>query len=115
MLDYSLIGLRIKETRNWRKVSQAQLAEMSELSVSFISNIETGRKKASLKSLIAIADVMDTTVDMLLGIGRSYKTEELHTDFLLLINDCTPYEKCILFDQIRALKASLRNNRHMLN
>jgi len=50
-------------------------------SVSYISDIETGRKTANLKSLIAIADVMDTTVDMLLGRNHNYKTGEFHTDF----------------------------------
>ena len=35
--DYSIIGRRIKEARMERKISQEELAEKMEISVSFIS------------------------------------------------------------------------------
>lgn len=37
--DYNMIGMRIKELRKERNVSQAQLAEKTGLSVSFIKEI----------------------------------------------------------------------------
>ena len=55
-IDYVLIGKRVKETRAQMKVSQATLAEMTGLSVTYISHIETAYKKASLTSLVSIAN-----------------------------------------------------------
>ena len=62
-VDYVLIGKRIKETRKKMHASQAELAEMTGLSVPYISNIETAYKKASLSSLISIANAAGISVD----------------------------------------------------
>ena len=57
-VDFMLIGRRVKEIRKQLRVTQAQLAEMTDLSISYISHIETAQKKASLDSLVRIADAL---------------------------------------------------------
>ena len=64
--DYSLIALRVKEYRTAKQMSQAELAEHTDMSTPFISYIETAKKKASLKSLWRIAQALGTTVDAFL-------------------------------------------------
>ena len=44
-LNFKLIGLRVKESRLQKRMSQAELAERTDLSVSFISHIETENKR----------------------------------------------------------------------
>ena len=63
--NYRLIARLVKEKRMAMKMTQAQLAELVDLSTRFISHIETGRKKASLNSLFKIAVAFDTTLDVL--------------------------------------------------
>ena len=115
MINYVVIGRRIVEKRKLKKISQAKLAEMANLSVPYISFIENAKKKASLESLASIAEVMDTTIDGLLGSNQRNGYGEYHSDILFLMDDCTDYEKRIIFEQIIALKASLRNNKCLLS
>ena len=65
-LDYTSIGKRIRQKRTEAGISQATLAELADISPQFISHIETGRKEASLPTVLAIAMVLDVSVDWLL-------------------------------------------------
>ena len=64
--NLSLIGSRIKEFRRRAHLTQENLAEYTNLTVQHIGNIETGRKGASIDTLIGIADALGITVDLLL-------------------------------------------------
>ena len=67
MLNYERIGKRVQQLRKMKKLSQADLAELTEMSVSYISHIETAIKKASLESIVRIANALGVTVDQLLN------------------------------------------------
>ena len=115
MINYILIGRRIEETRRLRRLSQAELAELTGLSVSYISFIENAKRKASLQSLVSIAEVMSTTLDALLGGNQNNGNGEYRNEIIILMEDCTHYEKRIIFEQIHSLKTSLRENHCLLN
>lgn len=53
-LDYSDIGKRIRYLRTSKQISQEELAEAAELSVTHISHIETGNTKLSLPTIVKI-------------------------------------------------------------
>ena len=57
-LRYKRVGLNIAFHRKMNGLTQAQLAEMTDLSTAYISQIETNRKVngVSLKALFDIAD-----------------------------------------------------------
>ena len=61
-VNYERIGKRIQELRKLKKMSQADLAEHTGMSVSYISHIETGIKHASLESVVRIANALGITV-----------------------------------------------------
>ena len=65
--DYGLIGKQISFYRHQVGLTQEQLAEARNLSISYLNRIENGRKKASLDVLITIADTLGTTMDNLLS------------------------------------------------
>ncbi len=114
-IDYRLIGKRIRETRKQMKISQAELAELTGLSVSYISNIETGYKKASLTSLISIANAAGISVDELLyGNQESYESD-YHVDADLLAGACDHTEKRFVFLLAEAVVEILRDNRWLLH
>ncbi|TCL60544.1 transcriptional regulator with XRE-family HTH domain [Kineothrix alysoides] len=123
-VNFVLIGKRIKEIRCGQRITQAMLAEMTELSISYISHIETAYKQASLESLIRISDSLGVTVDELLNGNQLYNPTEYQTDIDLLMADCSKYERRFIFEIISATKISLRNigcvihenpNRHKKN
>lgn len=109
-IDFSLIGMRIKEVRKSHNITQAKLAEMTNLSVSYISHIETAQKKASLESLVRIADALEVTVDELLNGNQLYNPTEYQTDIDLIIADCNQSEKRLMYELMQSMKSILRKN-----
>lgn len=83
-LDFALIGSRIREVRIDRHLTQEYLANVTDVNVSHISNIETNKVKVSLTLLVAICNAMNVTVDYILGNEyvaptNAYETELLST------------------------------------
>ena len=64
-INYKRIGEQIKESRRRENMTQATLAELTDMSDTFISRIETGAKRPSLDSIIKIAYVLKTSIDAL--------------------------------------------------
>jgi HTH-type transcriptional regulator, cell division transcriptional repressor len=97
-LDYKKIGMRIKETRLGREVSQEKLAESIGMSKEHISHIECGTTKLSLPTLLKICNALETTPDLLL-IDSVYKSKEyLRDDFARIINDCSELDMRLIFE-----------------
>ena len=70
MLDYTEVGRRIKYYRQKRGLTQEQLAFDIHTSAAYISNIERSIKKPSLQKIILISEVLEISVDELLGSGQ---------------------------------------------
>lgn len=66
-LDFRSIGLKIKEQRQERGVTQEYVANLLDVNPSHISNIECGRAHPSLTSLIKIANILQCSVDCFIG------------------------------------------------
>lgn len=109
-VNYVLIGRRIREVRREQHITQARLAELSGLSTSYMSHIETAYKRPSLESLIHISDSLQVTVDELLNGNQLYNPTEYQTDIDILMADCSHNEKRFIFELISAAKKSLRIN-----
>lgn len=62
-VNYENVGNKIRERRNFLKVTQENLANDINVSVSFISDIENGRRKMSLETMIKISIALKTSLD----------------------------------------------------
>ncbi len=107
-MNYMLIGRRIRECRARKNMSQLELAERAELSATYIGFIENARKHPGLASLIRIANALDTTVDILLTGYQKNDTTQYNGDIAILMEDCSPYEKCIMYTMLASMKSALR-------
>ncbi|MBP2656601.1 MAG: hypothetical protein H6Q73_4170 [Firmicutes bacterium] len=112
-INFKLIGRRLKESRMQKRMSQAELAEKIDMSVSYISHIETAKKRASLESLVRIANVLGITVDCILNGNQTSDPAEYRTDFVQLLEGCTSDEKRIMYEIALAVKKSLCDNKRM--
>ena len=65
-MDIKAIGEKIKQYRKLKGLTQEELAEMVGCNPSHISNIENNYTKASLNTLLAIANSLNTSIDSLL-------------------------------------------------
>lgn len=57
-----LVISNIKYYRNYRKLTQEQLSEISGISKDYLSEIERGKKTPSLKRLIMIANALNIDI-----------------------------------------------------
>lgn len=77
-MDLKLLGLNIKNSRKNMKLTQAQLAEKTNLSTVHISHIEGGSVKMSVDALINICNALNITPnDILWG---QFDTNSYNTD-----------------------------------
>ncbi len=108
MPDYKMIGIRIKARRDHLKRSQEKVAADGGIGVQHLSKIENGSTKLSLPCLIALANALDTTVDLLLMDSVSVSKAEVVMDSESLFADCTFAETFVLREQLIILKKNLR-------
>ena len=69
------IGAKIKQLRRGREMTQEQLAEFMNLSVSAVSQWECDKTMPDIMQLPALANIFEVSADELLGINLA-KTEE---------------------------------------
>ncbi|MCM1184139.1 MAG: helix-turn-helix transcriptional regulator [Roseburia sp.] len=92
-IDYEKLGLRIKETRISRNMTQDNLAQMVDCNVSHISNVENAHTKVSLAALLAIANALDTTIDYLLSDQYTKPENALDSAILKELEKCDNEKK----------------------
>ena len=114
IMNAKLIGKRIKEVRTARKMPQMLLAEKCSISDSYLSYIECGRKTPSLEVIIRIARELDTTVDSLLEGNQNTDTRTYEREIAEVMDDCSPYEKRVLFEMLNSMKVTIRQNRTLI-
>lgn len=99
-INYKKLGKKIKEFRLRNGLSQEQLAEACNLSTSYISYIETGKKKINFSKLEKIAKILDFSIDIL-----PKNIEEF--DFQKLTIDNSNKEKDFLYRVMLHIKTEL--------
>lgn len=114
-LDYKAIGRRIKIARIKAEMTQEKLCEIIDLSNSHMSNIETGTTKASLKTLISIANALGVTLDDLVYDNLIHAPVQLQAEMQQILDLCDPYEKRIIIESSRAVLEALRHNKALKN
>lgn len=75
-MDYMDLGRRVRLKRLQLGWTQERLAKEIGVSTSFIGHVERGSRKASLETLVAMANAMDVSVDMLLYASLRHKRSE---------------------------------------
>lgn len=92
-IDYQKLGMKIKNMRAGRGLTQDMLAEMVSCNTSHISNIENNHTKVSLNVLLAIANALNTSIDYLLSDQYENTSLALDNEILRSIKDCSNDKK----------------------
>lgn len=87
-IDYAKLGLNIKKLRQSKKMTQENLAELIGCNPSHISNIENSYTKASLNTLLSIANILDTSIDYLLLNQYNNQSLALDNEIAKAVADC---------------------------
>ena len=110
-LDYKIIGKRIKEFRLKKQMTQAYLAEKSNIELTTVSHIERATTKVSLPTLVCIANVLEASPDKLIYTNITKNSHISISIIEELLADCTPSEICAIVEIIKTTKSILRNKK----
>ncbi|GHV41025.1 hypothetical protein FACS189490_07160 [Clostridia bacterium] len=103
-IDYEKIGKRIKDNRKRLQFTQATLAEITEVSDVFISNIETGVKRPSMDSLEKIADALEIDIEYLMFGNKTTDLEVRFPEIFTFLNDCNAQQAQAIIAVVSVLK-----------
>lgn len=80
--DYGLMGARIKQARKAKRYTQAQIAEIIDMSSKNFSQIERGETGISISTLISLCKVLEVSSDYIL-FGTTSEKCQSSIDLLL--------------------------------
>ena len=110
-VNYSDIGKRIKEIRLQKEITQEILAEKADVSIPHLSNIEHGKTKLGLPTIVKIANALSVTVDDLMCDSLTRGADIYQNKFSALLSDCSRDEARVITDMAKAMKKSLREGK----
>lgn len=106
-INYKDIGTQIRYERKKQKITQEKLAELCNISIPHMSNIENANTKVSLPVLVDIANALNCTVDQLLCNNLNNNSAANNSIINDILGDCNNSQKAIIMDIIISLKDSL--------
>lgn len=106
-IDYIALGQRIADFRSKKNLSQEELAFSCGVGNKHISNIELGKSKPSLESLIQIANFLNASADDLLVDSLAHSASTADSEIHRLLLDCNAIEQEILTRMVKEMKAIL--------
>lgn len=71
------LGERVKYFRQLSRLTQAQLAEKADLSVNYVSEIETGMASPTLKTLLKLAQALNVEIEELFNFEKRRTSKKL--------------------------------------
>ncbi|MGB3368058.1 MAG: helix-turn-helix transcriptional regulator [Acidaminobacteraceae bacterium] len=95
----TIIGNRITILRTRKGITQKKLAQLSNITEASLSRYENGLREPKISTLIKISDVLDSTVDYLIGktdiengvivnkLTIPEKLRDIRTEYLLIARD----------------------------
>lgn len=101
------IGARLKQARLAKNLTQQQLAEAADISVSFLSNLETGRQAMNIKTLTSLLDILNVSADWLLNNGTDSANHVAAMEIEKELASCTPKERETILRLVLLMKESI--------
>lgn len=96
-------GLRIKELREERNLTQEQLAELMEVEYQTINRIENGIYFTNYKNLEKFAKIFNVSIDSLFNFSHKKSDNELKQEITNWLDNCTRKHLEFVYKTIRAL------------
>ena len=102
-MNYQMLGEKIKKERLNRGLTQEELAEKANLSVSFMGQIERGERKLSVDTLEKIGNTMGTSFDYLLQSSHKVKHDAGLDELLYTVRGRTQNEIRMVIDVAKTI------------
>lgn len=106
--DAHEVGSRLRKARLAKKLSQAEISELSNISLNHISDIEHGKKIMSLNTFVQIIVALQVSADEILRLDIPGIQKIYQMDMNDLMADCTPEESEAMINAARGVKNAMR-------
>ena len=103
------IGARLKQARMAKNLTQPQLAEAADISVSFLSNLENGRQTMNVKTMASLLDILNVSADWLLGNSTDSANHAAALEIEKELSSCTPKERETILRLVLLMKDSIHS------
>lgn len=105
-VDFSKVGLKMKQLRSERSITQEQVAKDLNCTVPFVSNVENNRAKLNLRVLLYYSKLCNVSVDTILDAGRDLppldeKERQLNDEVLNVFRGFSVAEKEKIIKMLR--------------
>lgn len=108
-IDFTKVGLKMKELRNERGISQQTIASDIGATVAFVSNIENNKVKINLRMIIYYANMCNVPIDVIIDAGRKNKryseSDALDQQILKQLQFFSAEEKKKLLEMLQIAKS----------
>ena len=101
------VGKRSQDARKAIGMTQADLADKLDISVSHMSSIETGRANFGVETLMKITEILKVSADNLLRTDIPEVSAIYAGDMDTLLSDCTAEEVESMMTMMRQMKTAL--------
>jgi len=109
------IGARIAQARKKRSISQADLADKAQISVSHMSDIENGKKQIGIEIFIRITEALNVSADWLLRASNDESRKIDTAEIEDLLSDCSAMERQTLIKVIKEVKSAMKKYKDSIN
>lgn len=101
-IDYTAVGRKIREQRKKLNITQEQLAEMCEVSPSYIGHIERGSRNLSMNTAVQLCSVLGIGLDYLF-LESAENTSEITNCINSALSVCSEAQKKSFLKTIKIL------------
>lgn len=105
IIDYNLIGERIRKARKKKGWTQEKLSEEIDVAVAFISRVERG-EQINLKRLAQIGQALDISMEELLLGTAIHSNNYLDKDLYEILMKCTPEKQRLIYNIAKIVAGS---------
>ena len=105
------IGERIRQIREAKGMTQADLSEKAGISLPRISLIELGKTEMKLSTFIRVTEALQVSADSLLRPDTDQGRREYENEFSKIMETCKPHESAAIIRIVREILSVLRNKK----
>lgn len=104
-IDYKELGKRIRAERRKQDLTQEKLAEMSDISDSFMGHIERGGRTLSIETLAKLANALNISIEYIVCGEFNYQPDMLPSEIHDALNKMSGNQRKIFLNIMKTLAA----------
>lgn len=102
-IDYRELGKRIRAERRKQDLTQEQLAEMADISDSFMGHIERGGRTLSIETLAKLANALNLSIEYIVCGEFNYQPDMLPAEIHDALNKMSGSQRKVFLNMMKTL------------